>query len=190
MMKNNILNNSPTRTVLFFGVVYIVFVVIITYLNLVNKKQTLYQHIDKQLEDAAMTTQLLLPSTLHNKEMKQNGLTERQTLNNIKALSDFTDQRDVNYIYTLILRDDKVLFTSSSATLEERQSGENLSYYFDHYDDVDPRVLDIFKSKKRLFLNILINGVHSGVFSFLQFHQMAHFILQLPIFRFHTFKPY
>ena len=152
MMKNNILNNSPTRTVLFFGVVYIVFVVIITYLNVVNKKQTLYQHIDKQLEDAAMTTQLLLPSTLHNKEMKQNGLTERQTLNNIKALSDFTDQRDVNYIYTLILRDDKVLFTSSSATPEERQSGENLSYYFDHYDDVDPRVLDIFKSKKKTFL--------------------------------------
>jgi hypothetical protein len=99
-----------------------------------------------------MTTQLLLPSTLHNKEIKQNGLTERQTLNNIKALSDFTDQRDVNYIYVVILRDDKVLFTSSSATPEERQSGENLSYYFDHYDDVAPRVLDIFKSKKKTFL--------------------------------------
>ncbi len=152
MRQNDILPDSPLRKVLFSGLLYLVFVVIFTYLNVLNKKQTLYQELDKQLEDAAVVNELLLPRTLHHKDMKQDDLTEPQVLNNIHALSAFTDQRDITYIYTLILRGDKILFTSSSATPEERQSGEKLSFYFDHYDDVDPRVFDIFNSKEKAFL--------------------------------------
>jgi diguanylate cyclase (GGDEF)-like protein len=50
------------------------------------------------------------------------------------------------------LEEDKILFSASSATSEERQSGEDISFYFDHYDDVDPRVFDIFKARKKSFL--------------------------------------
>ena len=70
----------------------------------------------------------------------------------ILALSEFTDQSDITYVYTLIKRDDKILFTSSSATPEERESGEQLSFFYDHYDDVDPGVFEVFKTKKTSFL--------------------------------------
>ncbi|MFW5427098.1 MAG: EAL domain-containing protein, partial [Methylophagaceae bacterium] len=42
--------------------------------------------------------------------------------------------------------------TASSATEAERLSGEGMSSYFDHYDDVDPRVFEVFKTKQTTFL--------------------------------------
>lgn len=150
--KNKYLQEKHLKKVFFFSLTYIIFIVIFTYLNVLNKKQTLYHQLDKQLEDAAMVTDLLLPSALHHKAMTKSDITETQSNDNILSLSAFTDQRDIIYIYTLILREGKILFTSSSATPEERESGENLSFYFDNYDDVDPRVFDIFKNEQKTFL--------------------------------------
>ena len=152
MVNINIIRTKPKQKVLFAGFLYLSFIIIFTYLNVLNKEQTLYQELDVQLEKAATIPKLLLPPELHHKDMKKGELSEAQMYDNILTLSKFTDQRDIIYIYTLILRDDTVLFTSSSATIEERESGEALSFYFDHYDDVDPRVFDIFKTKEKSYL--------------------------------------
>ena len=116
MNKIKILQENPLRKVFFFSLVYIIFIVIFTYLNALNKKQTLYHQLDKQLEDAAMVTDLLLPPALHHKAMTRSDINETQSHDNLLSLSAFTDQRDIIYIYTLILRDEKIFFTSSSAT--------------------------------------------------------------------------
>ena len=116
------------------------------------EKEGLYQQLDRELESGALIAPLLLPSTLHHQAMQQDDVSTEQNHNNIQSLSAFTEQQDIIYLYTLILRDDKVLFTSSSATADERQSGEGLSFYFDHYDDVDPRVIDAFKTKQKTFI--------------------------------------
>ncbi|WP_114327265.1 EAL domain-containing protein [Candidatus Colwellia aromaticivorans] len=138
--------------ILIIASLYVLWVIGFTYFSALQEKVTLYNQLDRQLEDASLTARLLLPETLHYKGMQADSLTEEQIYNNILALSAFTDQRDIIYLYTLILRKDKVLFTSSSATPEERESGEKLSFYFDHYDDVDPRVFDIFNNKKKSYL--------------------------------------
>lgn len=138
--------------VFIFATLYVCWVIVFTYFNTLNEKKALYQQLDQQLEDAALTARLILPASLHSMGMKANSLTKEQRYNNILALSAFTDKRDISYLYTLILREDKVLFTSSSATPEERESGEKLSFYYDHYDDVDPRVFDIFTHKKKSYL--------------------------------------
>jgi PAS domain S-box-containing protein len=131
---------------------YIAWVVLFTYIDTNNEKVSLYKQLDQQLESAALTAPILLPKTLHHKAMTPDDLSiEQDTVNRLK-LSEYTDNNDVIYIYTLILRDEKVYFTSSSATIEERESDEVLSDYFDHYDDVDPRVFDVFKSKQKSFL--------------------------------------
>jgi methyl-accepting chemotaxis protein len=152
MISTTLSVKDPRRKVLLAGLLYIFFVVSLTYLNVLSKELSLYQQLDQQLEEAAMTAELLLPPTLHHKDMSKKDLSEEQVFDNILSLSAFTDQRDIIYLYTLILDDHKILFSASSATSEERQSGEKLSFYFDHYDDVDPRVVDIFKAKKKSFL--------------------------------------
>lgn len=138
--------------ILIVALLYVFWVIGFTYFSALHEKEVLYQQLDTQLEDAALSAQLILPTTLHYNGMQADSLTAEHSYNNLLALSAFTDQRDIIYLYTLILRDEKVFFTSSSATPEERESGEKLSFYFDHYNDVDLRVIDIFKNKKKTYL--------------------------------------
>lgn len=152
MSATALLINAHKQKVLFASLLYLVFVISLTYLNVINKKQSLYQQLDQQLEEAAVTVPLLLPSTLHHKNMVRKDLSKQQIHGNMLALSKFTDQRDIINIYTLILEDEKVLFSASSATPEARKTGEKLSSYLGHYDDVDARVFDIFKTKEKSFL--------------------------------------
>ena len=116
--------------------------------------------------------------------MSKKDLSEEQVFDNILSLSAFTSQRHIIYLYTLILDDHKILFSASRATSEERQSGEKLSFYFDHYDDVDPRVVDIFKAKKNLSLNTPTNGEHFVVSIFLLTQVMTRSTSPLLIFQF------
>jgi diguanylate cyclase (GGDEF)-like protein len=126
--------------------------VVFTVFSLVQEKEKLVQNLDQQLRDAALLTPLLLPKSLHHNKMIKEDLTRSDSYNNILSLSEFTDHSDINYIYTLILRDEKVYFTSSSATQEERLADKGLSNYFDSYYDVDPGVYDVFDNKQESFL--------------------------------------
>ena len=143
---------TPKNRIFIAASLYVFWVLCFTYFNTLHEKETLYKQLDLQLEDAAFSIESLLPKTLHHKGMQPENLTSEQVYNNILALSAFTDQSDIIYLYTLILRDNKVYFTSSSATPEERESGEKLSFYFDYYDDVDARVIDIFNKKQKTYL--------------------------------------
>ena len=146
------LNLSTKQRITVTALLYILWVLVFTYFSVIQEKQDLYQSIDRQLEDAARLTPLLLPQSLHTREMDKHDQTLSQDYDNMFSLSKFTDNSDIIYIYTLVLRDDKVRFTSSSATIEERLSGEGLSSYFDHYDDADPGVYNVFNTKEKTFL--------------------------------------
>ena len=93
-----------------------------------------------------------MPDNLHHQNMIKDDLSPYADNQNMLTLSNYADNTNIVYIYTLILRDNKILFTSSSATKEERYSGEQISSFFDHYNDVDPRVFEIFNAKQRSFL--------------------------------------
>lgn len=75
-----------------------------------------------------------------------------ESRSNAAKLSEFTRIRDVVFIYSLVLRNNKIHFTASSATDEELNSGEGITYYFDHYEDVAPEVFDVFNSQKKSYL--------------------------------------
>ena len=152
VIKNRIASLSANQKVVLTNLLCILFVLGFTYLTVLNEKAALYQQLDNQLKDAARVTESLLPSPLHHHNITQHALNDDQKMAHINALSDFTDQRDITYVYSPIKRHDKILFTSSSATPEERESGEQLNFYYDHYDEVAPRVFEVFKTKKTSFL--------------------------------------
>jgi hypothetical protein len=71
MTSTAFLINDPKQKVLLAGLLYVLFVVSFTYLNVLSEEKSLYQQLDQQLEEAAMTAQLLLPSTLHHKNISR-----------------------------------------------------------------------------------------------------------------------
>lgn len=69
----------------------------------------------------------------------------------ITMLSGQAKTLGVKYIYTLIKNDNKIIFTSSSATPEELAKNTNLSHFADVYDDVSPLVFQVLASQKPSF---------------------------------------
>jgi len=132
--------------------IYLLWVVGFAFYNYQHEKQALYDSIDQQLEFAALAAPLLLPKNVHHQAMSADEMTVEQDYENTLKLSEYTDNSDVVYIYTLVLREQQVYFTTSSATVEERESGEDIPSWFDLYDDVDPRVINVFKDGEIAFL--------------------------------------
>jgi diguanylate cyclase (GGDEF)-like protein/PAS domain S-box-containing protein len=132
--------------------IYLLWVIGFAFYSYQHEKQDLYSTIDQQLESAALTAPLLLPKGLHHQAMSVVELTIEQDYQNTLKLSEYTDESDIAYIYTMVLRDQQVYFTTSSATLEERELGEDVTSWFDLYDDVDPGVINVFKEREKTFL--------------------------------------
>jgi diguanylate cyclase (GGDEF)-like protein/PAS domain S-box-containing protein len=138
---------------LFAVIIYVLWVVTYAYFDFKFEKKRLYQAIDKRLEYAALITPVLLPENFHHKGLAKGDLTPQRDFSNTQKLSKLTDiNSGVKYIYTLVLRDNKIFFTSSSATKDERDTGQGLTSFFDQYKDVDPRVYEVFSLNQARFL--------------------------------------
>ena len=133
-------------------IIYVLWVVVYAYFDYKIEKDRLYHSVDKRLENAALITPLLLPKNFHHKGLIKEALTSQQDSRDILRLSKLTDKTGVKYIYTLVLREDKIFFTTSNATKGELKTGKGLIAYFEQYKDVDPRVYEVFSSKKTRFL--------------------------------------
>ncbi len=97
------------------------------------------------------TAVLVLPKDFHHKSTLEDGLSDENDMKNIVSLSNHAQILGVKYIYTLIKKDNNIIFTSSSATPKELEKNENLSHFGDRYDDVSPMVFDVFKTMEKSF---------------------------------------
>ncbi|BCG63704.1 MAG: hypothetical protein methR_P1432 [Methyloprofundus sp.] len=133
-------------------VLYVFWVIGFAFYSFISEEKALYKAIDQQLVEAAQITPLLLSENLHHAKVTEGDLTQEADIANMFKLSAYTDKNNIVYIYTLILQNNKIFFTSSSATAKERSTKEGLTVFFDHYDDVDPRVYAVFKNKQQIFI--------------------------------------
>ncbi len=143
---------QQSRAIYLAILIYLAWVIVFTYFDYQQKKTELYQSLDTQLVNSALTLPLLLPKGLHHHNIKPQDLTPQQDMKNILKLSAFTRYQKIKYLYSLILQDGKIYFTSSSATEEELKKGQGFVSFLDPYEDADPVTFDIFKTGERRFL--------------------------------------
>lgn len=139
LIKNN-------KRIYFAIVFFVVWVIVFAAYNYSQGKKQLYASLNLQLKNAALTIPALLPKGFHNRAMSEADISARQDLDITLKLTDYTRRSDIIYLYTLILRDGKIYYTSSSATETEQQTGKYAVNYFEHYDDANPYVYDVFDS--------------------------------------------
>jgi len=144
-LKNN-------KRVYFAIALYIIWVIVFATTNYYQEKRQLYSALDQQLESAARTIPLLLPNRFHSKAVKKNTLSEQENLEISSTLSKYTYNSAIAYIYTLILRDGKILFTSTSASKQELDNKRNLTSFLENYDDVDQSVYQVFSDGETRYL--------------------------------------
>ncbi len=114
-------------------------------------RKLVYEKVDHQLLTAAKATILLLPTDFHMRAKNLKSISTVEDEQNIGTLSKLAKINNVEYVYTLIQQNDKIYFTSSSATDEERKTGNLLTHYFDEYDDADIQVIKAFSQEKTLY---------------------------------------
>ncbi|MBK1724366.1 methyl-accepting chemotaxis protein [Thiocystis violacea] len=104
-----------------------------TLYTYVSEKSSIMQGIDKTLLATAEGVRLV-GDAFHTRPAQSGSIAPETYTAFIDALTAFADKAQVQYIYTTIKRGDRILFTSSSYTQEEKASGD-FTAFFDPYDD-------------------------------------------------------
>ncbi|MBI3873649.1 MAG: HAMP domain-containing histidine kinase [Arcobacter sp.] len=115
------------------------------------EKTDYMNQIDLILTKSVQVAPLTLPTNFHHKNMLTQGLSSKLDMENIKRLSAYAKILGVKYIYTMVQVDNKIIFTSSSATEKELSSNTNLSHFGDTYNDASPVISTVFKTKQKAF---------------------------------------
>jgi len=121
------------------------------YLSYQETKRTHYNAIDKQLKLAAQSNHLVFDDSFYDKAISPHAISAEEDMAYIKRFSSFINQTDITYSYAMTIKDGKVYFLSSSATTEELSTGEDLTHYFDLYEDASDALKNIFTDNKVIF---------------------------------------
>ena len=96
-------------------------------------KKSILQGIDDKLLASAEAVRLVA-DPFHDRAGKSDSLSTQDYEAFIDRLSAFAQNAKLEYAYTTVQREDQILFTSSSYTQEEKESGD-FSKFLDPYDD-------------------------------------------------------
>jgi len=149
---STVLIKTNSKHLLAAVLVYLFWIMCFAYFSYSNKKADLYANIDQQLTSTALATSSILPPNLHKLDMKAADVSKSESLTMVNNLSAYAHKTNIIYIYSVIRKNGKIFFTASSATEEEINTGEGVTYYFDEYDTVDPSVHAVFDTQKTQFI--------------------------------------
>lgn len=121
------------------------------YYTYQTEKKDLYNNVDKHLQVFAYIAVDILGKNFFNRVVDKDSITEKEDIKNIKILSTLTKYSDIKYVYTLIQKDNKIYFTSSSASREELMTQKNLTRYFDEYEEATDELKNAFEDKKIVY---------------------------------------
>ncbi len=115
-----------------------------------TNKELLYQMVDGKLKTAALNTELLVDQDFFDRAIDAASIKKEEDLNNIRKLSQFTQNSDIAYVYAMTIKNGKVHFILSSATPSEIRE-KTFTRYFDSYDKASKELLHIFESNSPFF---------------------------------------
>ncbi len=145
-MNNTIENKFKNRKKLILPVcLYLIGIVIFTTINYERTKNILLKEIDRNLFIAANSVKTSLPSDFHDRAISEN-----EDWQNIKTLTELAEQIKINFLYTIVIKNNKVYFTSCSTTINELKN-RNEVHYLQEYPKASEELLNIPKNKKEIF---------------------------------------
>ncbi len=128
----------------------IITTIIYTFYSYSIQKKEVYHDIDDRLKSGVYSTLHIIGRNFHDNIVDENSVSEEAFKNIMFELSEFTTEVDLTYIYSMITRDEKIYFTSSSASEEEIEEN-NYAGYFEEYEDFSDKLIQAFKTNKPVY---------------------------------------
>ncbi|MBF0543769.1 MAG: histidine kinase [Candidatus Riflebacteria bacterium] len=107
---------APWKNLVLPIIIYLVGVIIFTFLHNRKTQQTILDDIDKRLLQAAQSIKYILPSDFHDRAIEKNSISEIEDINNIMAMTQYAKLVDVTYLSTALFSENDAFFTSHSTT--------------------------------------------------------------------------
>jgi len=125
---------------------FVMGIIFFSYTQYQKEKTIIYEQIDDKLKISALAADSILTPAFHDRALEASSISKDEDTRNIDRLSKFAKSIGVVYVYTMVERNGKIYFTSSSATEEERKTGINLTHYFDNYNDASDTLKKVFET--------------------------------------------
>jgi hypothetical protein len=139
-----------TKGLLFVAVINILSTIIFSVYSYQALKSSIMRDVDSRLLTSAHAIRYILPEGYHGRIISKVSISPQEYVSNINKLSQFSKYAGVTYLYTLMESGDKIVFTSTSATVEELKKG-TFDHFFSVYEDATPALKQAFHDHKVFF---------------------------------------
>lgn len=112
-----------------------------------SNKELLYNNVDKVLKNSAYIIPHIINEDLQDRSINKDSITKEEDLKNIENISLYVKNIEIEYLYTMILKNDKIYFTSSSATQDDIDDNI-VTYNFDLYESSTEKLRNVLKTNK------------------------------------------
>ncbi|NLT51550.1 MAG: HAMP domain-containing protein [Ignavibacteria bacterium] len=148
--KPDTISKKILYSVFVFGFLIIGFY---TFMSYKTQKDNYVEIVDTKLLSSIYGSLNIIGNEYHDKALDAGSITEDEHIEIIKKLNTIQKAVGVKYIYSMIKKDGKIYFTSSSAT-DEELSDKSYTNYYDEYDDISEGFFNSFDNNEIYFEEI------------------------------------
>jgi signal transduction histidine kinase/CheY-like chemotaxis protein len=131
-------------------IIYLAGVAVFAVTVSVIDRSRIMHEIDTKLLNAAVNAHFVLPEWFHDTAKAPGTIPDSLHRDNIRRLTEYTKSSGLTYVYTALVRDGKVYFTSSSATDEEIKE-DKLPAFWEEYPEATPEFIAAFYNQQPTF---------------------------------------
>lgn len=129
---------------------YFIGVILYSSLNYLNEKERLMADIDLRLKRGALGIISVLGSQFHENIFENKKISDKEDYENILRLSYYAEVNGLKYVYSMIKKEGKIYFTSSSATDDEIK-GKNYSTFMQEYHEATKENILAFENLSEFY---------------------------------------
>jgi sigma-B regulation protein RsbU (phosphoserine phosphatase) len=161
------------KVIALVGMIIFILNVFYTIHSYREQLQEVYLGLDEKLAAAAAATVQILGPNYHDVATGEGTIEPGAYLAYKRRLSDYSNPLGVRYIYTVVERENKIFFTSSSSTMEEwAEKGPERMHefydddFYDEWEDAPPLVSEVMQKWETRILEEYTDeyGTHRSIF--------------------------
>jgi c-di-GMP phosphodiesterase len=130
-----------------FAIIFFIFAILLNitvYISL--QKKAVIEKIDKELKLIAEGVPYVLGDDFFVKARKEYAISSEENYKISKKMSDYAEKQGAEYVYTIVMWDGKLYYTSSSSTKEEFAKGDITPFWFSLESYNDTNIAEIIKT--------------------------------------------
>ncbi|HVN70505.1 MAG TPA: methyl-accepting chemotaxis protein [Desulfomonilia bacterium] len=140
-----------TKVLLIVAFFNIIAIFIFTYTSYYDQRALAMKDINKRLLTSAHAVRFILPEGYHSRINSQTSVSPQEYLFYVRRLSQYAMYAGISYLYTMMESDNKIVFTSTSATDGDLENGR-VDPFYTVYEDNTSVLRQALKDHRILFV--------------------------------------